>query len=176
MQPRRAAKLDGLWECILLLLHHGLSQLLVEWGRYVGPAVLLQAYRWIADSRDEFTANASINEPFPSLPLPHHHELHQDLSKRPEPGKGHCRDQEADGAAKALTQIASNQVHEVTPWIRGSGPRRIGGFQKIRSDPSGPLLFVWWKVDRITTPLRTASTAFRHWRKVKALCHLRQGL
>jgi succinate dehydrogenase/fumarate reductase-like Fe-S protein len=37
----------------LRLLQHRLSQLLVTSERFLGPAVLLQAYRWIMDSRDE---------------------------------------------------------------------------------------------------------------------------
>lgn len=32
-----------------------LPELLVEWRTLPGPAILLQAYRWIVDSRDEDT-------------------------------------------------------------------------------------------------------------------------
>ncbi len=48
------AKLDGLWECILCFCCTT-SCPSYWWNgeRYLGPAVLLQAYRWIADSRDE---------------------------------------------------------------------------------------------------------------------------
>jgi succinate dehydrogenase / fumarate reductase, iron-sulfur subunit len=35
------------------LLLHGLSELLVNSDRYLGPAALLATYRWIIDSRDE---------------------------------------------------------------------------------------------------------------------------
>jgi succinate dehydrogenase / fumarate reductase iron-sulfur subunit len=49
-------QLDGLWECILCFCCTGSCP---SWWwngeRYVGPAVLLQAYRWISDSRDEAT-------------------------------------------------------------------------------------------------------------------------
>jgi succinate dehydrogenase / fumarate reductase iron-sulfur subunit len=47
-------KLDGLWECILCFCC-STSCPSYWWNgdRYLGPAVLLQAYRWIADSRDE---------------------------------------------------------------------------------------------------------------------------
>ena len=41
--------------CPLFLLFDILSKLLVEWRSLFGPAALLQAYRWIADSRDEET-------------------------------------------------------------------------------------------------------------------------
>ena len=36
--------------CMLL---NFVPKLLVEWDKYLGPAVLLQAYRWIVDSRDD---------------------------------------------------------------------------------------------------------------------------
>jgi succinate dehydrogenase / fumarate reductase iron-sulfur subunit len=47
-------KLDGLWECILCFCCTTACPS-YWWNseRYLGPAVLLQAYRWIADSRDE---------------------------------------------------------------------------------------------------------------------------
>jgi succinate dehydrogenase / fumarate reductase, iron-sulfur subunit len=48
------AKLDGLWECILCFCC-STSCPSYWWNgdRYLGPAILLQAYRWLADSRDE---------------------------------------------------------------------------------------------------------------------------
>lgn len=47
------AKLDGLWECILCF-SCSTSCPSYWWNseKYLGPATLLQAYRWIADSRD----------------------------------------------------------------------------------------------------------------------------
>mmetsp|Transcript_839 Transcript_839/g.2187 ORF Transcript_839/g.2187 Transcript_839/m.2187 type:complete len:113 (-) Transcript_839:285-623(-) len=50
------AKLDGLYECILCACC-STSCPSYWWNsdKYLGPAVLLQAYRWIIDSRDEFT-------------------------------------------------------------------------------------------------------------------------
>ncbi|MBM3643257.1 MAG: succinate dehydrogenase iron-sulfur subunit [Alphaproteobacteria bacterium] len=52
--PEERAKLDGLWECILCF-SCTTSCPSYWWSgeRYLGPAILLQAYRWIADSRDE---------------------------------------------------------------------------------------------------------------------------
>lgn len=49
-------KLDGLWECVLCFCC-STSCPSYWWNgdRYLGPAILLQAYRWIADSRDEYT-------------------------------------------------------------------------------------------------------------------------
>merc|ERR1711902_415072 len=50
------AKLDGLYECILCACC-STSCPSYWWNsdRYLGPAVLLQAYRWIIDSRDQST-------------------------------------------------------------------------------------------------------------------------
>ena len=48
------AQLDGLWECILCFCcTTSCPSYWWNGDRYLGPAVLLQAYRWIADSRDE---------------------------------------------------------------------------------------------------------------------------
>jgi succinate dehydrogenase (ubiquinone) iron-sulfur subunit len=49
-------KLDGMYECILCACC-STSCPSYWWNadRYLGPAVLMQAYRWIEDSRDEFT-------------------------------------------------------------------------------------------------------------------------
>ena len=54
--PEERAKLDGLWECILCFCC-STSCPSYWWNgdRYLGPAVLLQASRWINDSRDEAT-------------------------------------------------------------------------------------------------------------------------
>jgi succinate dehydrogenase / fumarate reductase iron-sulfur subunit len=60
-------KLDGLWECILCFCCTT-SCPSYWWNgeRYLGPAVLLQAYRWIADSRDEKTGERldELEDPF----------------------------------------------------------------------------------------------------------------
>uniref|UniRef100_A0A348AYS8 Succinate dehydrogenase [ubiquinone] iron-sulfur subunit, mitochondrial n=1 Tax=Ophirina amphinema TaxID=2108040 RepID=A0A348AYS8_9EUKA len=59
--------LDGLYECILCACC-STSCPSYWWNgdRYLGPAVLLQAYRWIADSRDEYTKERlrSLNDAF----------------------------------------------------------------------------------------------------------------
>jgi succinate dehydrogenase / fumarate reductase, iron-sulfur subunit len=54
--PDDRAKLDGLYECILCFCC-STSCPSYWWNqeRFLGPAVLLQAYRWLADSRDEMT-------------------------------------------------------------------------------------------------------------------------
>jgi len=61
------AKLDGLYECILCACC-STSCPSYWWNgeRYLGPAILLQAYRWIADSRDEHTGERldALEDPF----------------------------------------------------------------------------------------------------------------
>jgi len=65
--PEERAKLDGLWECILCF-SCSTSCPSYWWNgdRYLGPAILLQAYRWIADSRDESTGERldQLEDPF----------------------------------------------------------------------------------------------------------------
>lgn len=61
------AKLDGLYECILCACC-STSCPSYWWNpeRYLGPAVLLQAYRWIMDSRDETAGERldALQDPF----------------------------------------------------------------------------------------------------------------
>jgi len=54
--PEDRADLDGLYECILCA-SCSTSCPSYWWNgeRYLGPAILLQAYRWLIDSRDEAT-------------------------------------------------------------------------------------------------------------------------
>jgi succinate dehydrogenase / fumarate reductase, iron-sulfur subunit len=58
LQPKAERdKLDGLYECVLCACC-STSCPSYWWNgdKYLGPAVLLQAYRWLADSRDENTS------------------------------------------------------------------------------------------------------------------------
>tara|TARA_R110000787_G_scaffold16622_22_gene50691 strand:+ start:29786 stop:30565 length:780 start_codon:yes stop_codon:yes gene_type:complete len=65
--PEEREALDGLWECVLCFCC-STSCPSYWWNgdRYLGPAVLLQAYRWIADSRDEKTGERldNLEDPF----------------------------------------------------------------------------------------------------------------
>jgi succinate dehydrogenase (ubiquinone) iron-sulfur subunit len=60
-------KLDGLYECILCACC-STSCPSYWWNgdKYLGPAVLMQAYRWIIDSRDEFSEERlnKLRDPF----------------------------------------------------------------------------------------------------------------
>ena len=61
------AKIDGLYECILCACC-STSCPSYWWNgdRYLGPAILLQAYRWLIDSRDESTGERldNLEDPF----------------------------------------------------------------------------------------------------------------
>jgi succinate dehydrogenase / fumarate reductase, iron-sulfur subunit len=65
--PEDREKLDGLYECILCFCcSTGCPSYWWNSDRFLGPAVLLQAYRWISDSRDEATGERlnELEDPF----------------------------------------------------------------------------------------------------------------
>ena len=65
-RPERA-KLDGLYECILCACcSTACPSYWWNGEKYLGPAVLLQAYRWLIDSRDEATEERldNLEDPF----------------------------------------------------------------------------------------------------------------
>jgi len=60
-------QLDGLYECILCACcQTSCPSYWWNGDRYLGPSVLLQAYRWIADTRDEATGERldNLEDPF----------------------------------------------------------------------------------------------------------------
>ena len=65
--PEDRKKLDGLYECILCACC-STSCPSYWWNgeRYLGPAILLQAQRWLSDSRDEASGERldDLNDPF----------------------------------------------------------------------------------------------------------------
>lgn len=65
--PEDRKKLDGLYECILCFCC-STSCPSYWWNseRYLGPAILLQAYRWIIDTRDESAGDRldELDDPF----------------------------------------------------------------------------------------------------------------
>ena len=61
------SKLDGLYECIMCACcSTACPSYWWNSDRYLGPAVLLQAYRWIVDSRDDATGDRldELEDPF----------------------------------------------------------------------------------------------------------------
>ncbi len=65
--PEERAQLDGLWECILCFCC-STSCPSYWWNqdKYLGPSILLQSYRWLADSRDQHTGERldRLDDPF----------------------------------------------------------------------------------------------------------------
>ena len=103
----------------MLLLFDDLSQLLVELGNdYLGPAALLQAYRWMADSRDEETGERldNLQDPFR---LYRCHTIMNCATTCPQgsqPGEGDQRDQADAGQAQRLnTAPVGSSVVELRP-------------------------------------------------------------
>ena len=65
--PEERRKLDGMWECILCFCcTTSCPSYWWNGDRYLGPAILLQANRWIQDSRDEATGDRldELEDPF----------------------------------------------------------------------------------------------------------------
>ena len=65
--PEERKELDGLYECIMCACcTTSCPSYWWNGDKYLGPAVLLQALRWIADSRDEYTGERldDLEDPF----------------------------------------------------------------------------------------------------------------
>ena len=65
--PQQREKLDGLYECILCACcSTACPSYWWNSDKFLGPAILLQAYRWLADSRDEMTGERlnDLEDPF----------------------------------------------------------------------------------------------------------------
>ena len=65
--PEQREKLDGLYECILCACcSTACPSYWWNADKFLGPAILLQAYRWLVDSRDEMTGERldDLEDPF----------------------------------------------------------------------------------------------------------------
>ncbi len=65
--PQQREQLDGLYECILCACcSTACPSYWWNSDKFLGPAILLQAYRWLADSRDEMTGERldALEDPF----------------------------------------------------------------------------------------------------------------
>jgi succinate dehydrogenase / fumarate reductase iron-sulfur subunit len=65
--PEQREKLDGLYECILCACcSTACPSYWWNSDKFLGPAILLQAFRWLADSRDEMTGERldMLEDPF----------------------------------------------------------------------------------------------------------------
>ena len=97
--PAEREKLDGLWECVLCF-SCSTSCPSYWWNgdEYLGPAVLLQAYRWIADSRDEHKTERleALDDSFSLYRCHTIMNCAKTCPKGSEPGQGHCAYQKRD--------------------------------------------------------------------------------
>jgi succinate dehydrogenase / fumarate reductase iron-sulfur subunit len=65
--PEERSRLDGYYECILCFCcTSGCPSHWWSGNRFLGPAVLLQAWRWLTDSRDEASGERldNLEDPF----------------------------------------------------------------------------------------------------------------
>jgi succinate dehydrogenase / fumarate reductase iron-sulfur subunit len=74
--------------------------------KYLGPAALLHAYRWIIDSRDEATGERldDLEDPFKLYRCHTIMNCAKTCPKGLNPAKAICRDQEDDAGARGLSQ------------------------------------------------------------------------
>ena len=90
--------------------------------KFIGPAGLLQAYRFLADSRDTATAErlAELDDPFSVFPLPRHHELRQRVSEGAQPDSGDRQDPIDAAAAGHLISGSSPRPRIAAQTRRGA--------------------------------------------------------
>ena len=105
--PEERDELNGLYECILCA-SCSTSCPSFWWNpdKFVGPAGLLQAYRFIADSRDQATGERldNLEDPYRLFRC---HTIMNCVDVCPKglnPTQGHRQDQGNDGSARRLTR------------------------------------------------------------------------
>jgi succinate dehydrogenase / fumarate reductase iron-sulfur subunit len=103
--PEEREELNGLYECILCACC-STSCPSFWWNpdKFVGPAGLLNAYRFIADTRDEATNERldDLEDPYRLFRCHTHHELCRCLSEGSESDQGDRQDQGNDGSESDL--------------------------------------------------------------------------
>ena len=103
--PEERKKIDGLYECILCF-SCATSCPSYWWNsdRYLGPAVLLQAYRWLADSRDDHKGERldMLEDPFRLYRCHTIMNCTKTCPKGLDPGPRYRRDQKDDGGTSSL--------------------------------------------------------------------------
>ena len=135
--PEERDELNGLYECILCAsCSTACPSFWWNPDKFVGPAGLLQAYRFIADSRDEATNERldNLEDPVSAVPLPHDHELRRRLPEEPQPDARHRQDQGADGEARRLMP-ADRALVDARPRTRD---RRARAEQAALALPARP--------------------------------------
>ena len=118
--PEERDELNGLYECILCA-SCSTSCPSFWWNpdKFVGPAGLLQAYRFIADSRDQDTAERldNLEDPYRLFRCHTHHELRRCLPEGLESDARHRQDQGNDCAAHNLSTIGPDRVTDAADCL-----------------------------------------------------------
>jgi succinate dehydrogenase / fumarate reductase iron-sulfur subunit len=116
------AKLDGLYECILCACC-STSCPSYWWNseRFLGPAALIQAARWVNDGR----APRQARRPLQDLSLSHHPQLREGVSQGLESGRSHFRIAPQDGRTEVLIGDGHSRIKE--RWLRGRLIDQTGG-------------------------------------------------
>ena len=99
------SKLDGLYECILCACcSTACPSYWWNGERYLGPAILLQAERWVEDSRDERTGERldELEDPFRLYRCHTILNCTKACPKGPQPGGGHRLAEATDGGARRV--------------------------------------------------------------------------
>ena len=141
---RTASKLDGLYECILCACcSTACPSYWWNGDRYLGPAILLQADRWVEDSRDERTGERldELEDPVPALSLPHHPQLHQGLPQGAQPGGRHRVAQAAIGGARRVIDHIGLQVRDLARatefYLKALAPLGYGIVMQVSAEETG---------------------------------------
>ncbi len=106
------SKLDGLYECIMCAsCSTACPSYWWNGDKFLGPAALLQAYRWIIDSRDEATGERldDLEDPFKLYRCHTIMNCAQVCPKGLNPAKAIAGDQETDGRAGDVTSAPRGQ-------------------------------------------------------------------
>ena len=125
--PEDRAKLDGLYECILCACCSTACPS-YWWNseRYLGPAALLQSYRWLTDSRDENTGERldNLEDPFRLYRCHTIMNCANTCPKGLNPAQGDRRDQADAGEAVGIgalcklgesTAVSRSDCHAASP-------------------------------------------------------------
>ena len=97
--PEERSQLDGYYECILCFCcTSGCPSHWWNGDRFLGPAALLQAWRWLTDSRDDATGERldELENPFRLYRCHTILNCTRTCPKGLNPGQGYCRNQEGD--------------------------------------------------------------------------------
>ncbi len=140
--PEDREELNGLYECILCACC-STSCPSFWWNpdKFVGPAGLLTAYRFIADTRDQATSERldNLEDPYRLFRCHTHHELRRRLSEGSQSDQGDRQDQGHDGAAGGLARLPTRHASSrpAAESCAGTASARAAGTRSGLSALSG---------------------------------------